>query len=78
MKSWREIRRSVALGRKNWPHRQPTGGIEGRSDSLGRGKLSAVEALVARLSGRGPLGFADLPIHQLAHLTPAAWVAQHS
>ena len=47
--------RPVALGRKKLdPHRQPTGGSQSRSDSLGREELSSVENLRARLSGSGP------------------------
>jgi hypothetical protein len=68
-----------ALGRKNLIQTQSTGGTEGRSDSLGLGKLSAVEALVAQLSGRGPPRTRrSADIQRLAHLTPRALVAQHS
>ncbi len=43
--------RPVALGRKNWIHigSQSTGGTEGCSDSLGRGKLPSVASPGARL-----------------------------
>jgi hypothetical protein len=36
------------------PHRQPTSGTEGCSDSLGRGKLRSAASPGARLSDRGP------------------------
>jgi hypothetical protein len=53
-----------------------TGGIEGRSDSLGHGKLSAVETPVARLLAAARTCW--ICIQRLAHLTPAGWVAQIS
>jgi hypothetical protein len=70
------MRPSRRWGTRFW---RELGGTEGRSNSLGQGKLSAVEALAARLSGRGPLGLRrSADIQRLAHLTPAAWFAQHS
>jgi hypothetical protein len=68
--------RTVALRRKNLIHRQPPGEIEGRGDSLGLRNCQAVEALAI---GRGPTGTRrPADIQRLAHLTPAARVAQHS
>ena len=60
------------------PHRQPTSGTEGCSDSLGRGKLPSAARLGARLLFCDSPGLADLPIRCLPDPTPARWVAQHS
>jgi transposase len=71
--------RLVALGRKNWIHiRSPQSGpkvaaILSVVESCRRLKLSLRDYLAALLPG-----IADLSIQRLAHLTPTAWVAQHS
>jgi transposase len=71
--------RPVALGRKNWIHiGSPQAGpkvaaILSVVESCRRLKLSLRDYLAAVLPG-----LADLPIRRLAHITPAAWVAQHS
>jgi hypothetical protein len=59
-----------------------------RSDNRGVPKVAAIFSVVEscrrlKLSLRDYLaavlaGLADLPIQRLAHLTPAAWVAQYS
>jgi len=69
----------VALGRKNWIHiGSPQAGpkvaaILSVVESCRRLKLSLRDYLAAVLPG-----LADLPIRRLPHITPAAWVAQHS
>ena len=69
----------MALGRKNWIHiGSPQAGpkvaaILSVVESCRRLKLSLRDYLAAVLPG-----LADLPMQRLAHLTPAAWVAQHS
>jgi hypothetical protein len=71
--------RPVALGRKNWIHvGSPQAGpkvaaILSVVESCRRLKLRVRDYLAAVLPG-----FADLPIHRLPDLTPAAWVARHS
>ena len=71
--------RPVALGRKNWIHiGSPQAGpkvaaILSVVESCRRLKLPVRDYLATVLPG-----FADLPIHHLQDLTPAAWVAQHS
>jgi transposase len=71
--------RPVALGRKNWIHiGSPQAGP----------KIAAILSVVEscrrlRISVRGYLaavlpGLADLPVQRLLHLTPSAWLAQHS
>jgi transposase len=71
--------RAVALGRKNWIHiGSPQAGPKVASifsvvEGYRRLKLSLCDYLAAVLPG-----LADLPIQRLAHLTPAAWVAQYS
>jgi transposase len=71
--------RPVALGRKNWIHiGSPQAGSKVAAifsvvESCRRLKLSLRDYLAAVLPGLG-----DLPIQRLAHLTPAAWVAQYS
>jgi transposase len=71
--------RPVTLGRKNWIHiGSPQAGpkvaaILSVVKSCRRLKLPVRNYLAAVLPG-----LADLPIQRLPHLTPAAWVAQHS
>jgi transposase len=71
--------RPVALGRKNWIHiGSPQAGP----------KIAAILSVVEscrrlRISVRGYLaavlpGLVDLPVQRLLHLTPSAWLAQHS
>ncbi len=71
--------RPVALGRKNWIHiGSPQAGP----------KIAAILSVVEscrrlRISVRGYLatvlpGLADLMVQRLLHLTPSAWLAQHS
>jgi transposase len=71
--------RPIAIGRKNWIHvGSPQAGpkiaaILSVVESCRRLKLPVRDYLAAVLPG-----LADLPIQRLPHLTPAAWVAQHS
>jgi len=71
--------RPVTLGRKNWIHIGSSqagpkiAAILSVVESCRRLKLPVRDYLAAVLPG-----LADLPIQRLAHLTPAAWVAQYS
>ena len=67
--------RPVALGREEpVAHRQSTGGIQGCSDSFGRGELSTAGSLRMRLFCSVLPGLADLPIRRLRCLTPRRWL----